>query len=347
MYNDSITSAGEAGVAVSSFSLSRWLADELLAFCRREWAQMGVLAAGSGISGWAQDPEALIVLTLELARRDPRLFDELLDWMLRNESLISVRRLRALCVEDADRALAQGAINWLAHQRGRSVSARVPEDSELVPLFYDSSEPIDRSRIDQGFAAAGLICSPRIPTGNSGAPDLSAPINLAFRLREILGLGARAETMRVLLSAEAPWMSAQALARSTAYAKRNVHEALTKLAAAGVIDSRGIGGARSYRADRDAWTALLGIGAEDLPQPRDWPQLLCILRRTLRWLESADLAGATPPMRASRARELLQIISADLDFAGVGDPRAHANPDGLRELAPAIDAVLGRLKPLS
>jgi hypothetical protein len=341
--------SGKPGSTVASFSISRWLADELLAFCWGEWAQMGIFAAVSGLSGWAQDPEALIVFTLELARRDPRLFDELLDWLLHNESLTSVRRLHALCIDDADRALVQGTINWLAHQhrRGRSISSRVPRDSALVPLFYDRSELIDHSQIDEGFAAAGLICSPRIPSGKSGPPDLSAPINLAYRLREILGLGARAETMRVLLTTEAPWMNAQALACSTAYAKRNVHEALTKLAAAGVIDSRGIANARGYRADHGVWAGLLGISPDDLPAQRDWPQLLSVLRRTLLWLESADLASATPNIRASRAGDLLEIIGPDLDFAGVGELRTRANVDGLQELAPAIDAVLDRLKQTS
>jgi hypothetical protein len=54
---------------------------------------MGISAVPHRHSPWAQDPEALIVFTLEIARADPRLFDELMDWMLCNESLLSVRRL--------------------------------------------------------------------------------------------------------------------------------------------------------------------------------------------------------------------------------------------------------------
>ncbi len=70
---------------------------------------MGVLASAPHRSPWAEDPEALIVFTLEIARDDPRLFDELLDWLLCNERLVSVRRLRSFAVDPEDRRLVDGA----------------------------------------------------------------------------------------------------------------------------------------------------------------------------------------------------------------------------------------------
>lgn len=78
----------------------------LLEFAWDEWAQMGVLTTRE--HRWAQDPEALLLLTLEVARDDPRLFDEVLDWLVRNEPLISLRRIRR-------------AVRWT---RGRAVSRR-------------------------------------------------------------------------------------------------------------------------------------------------------------------------------------------------------------------------------
>jgi hypothetical protein len=41
-------------------------------------------------------PEALVVLAAEVARRDPRLFDEMFDWLSRKGRLLSVQRLRNL-----------------------------------------------------------------------------------------------------------------------------------------------------------------------------------------------------------------------------------------------------------
>lgn len=74
----------------------------LLSFVWDEWSQMGLLSEARRLSPWAQDPEALLLLTLEVARADPRLFDEVLDWLVRNEHLVSVRRLRTLTRRGAE-----------------------------------------------------------------------------------------------------------------------------------------------------------------------------------------------------------------------------------------------------
>src|SRR5687768_15671308 len=51
----------------------------LVDFAWSQWAQMGVFASTDRRDTWAQDPEALLVFTLHIARREPRLFDEVLD----------------------------------------------------------------------------------------------------------------------------------------------------------------------------------------------------------------------------------------------------------------------------
>src|ERR1700744_3341131 len=68
----------------------------LLDFAWRQWAQVGVSATVEGADRWAVDPEALIVFTIGIGRRDPRLFDEMLDWMAVNHELRSTQRLRNL-----------------------------------------------------------------------------------------------------------------------------------------------------------------------------------------------------------------------------------------------------------
>src|SRR5215469_7067662 len=68
----------------------------LLDFAWRQWAQIGVSATAGGADQWAIDPEALILFTIGIARRDPRLFDEMLDWMAFNHQLLSTQRLRNL-----------------------------------------------------------------------------------------------------------------------------------------------------------------------------------------------------------------------------------------------------------
>jgi hypothetical protein len=45
----------------------------LLDFAWRQWAQVGVSATVEGADRWAVDPEALILFTIGIGRRDPRL----------------------------------------------------------------------------------------------------------------------------------------------------------------------------------------------------------------------------------------------------------------------------------
>ena len=241
------------------------LDSQLVAFAWDEWAQMGLLATPQRRSPWAQDPEALIVFTLEVARAEPRLFDELLDWILTNEPLLSVRRLRAMCIDETDRALTTATLTWLAHQRPRArLGGRAPTAATamLKPLFRTD---VQVGKTDENFAAAGWSRPPLSPSHKSRPPDPTAPINLAFRLRQILGVGIRAEVVRVLLTTDAPQVNAQTLARSTGYAKRNVHEALAGLSAAGVVAAFTVSGEQRYTANRSAWSALLGCAADDLP----------------------------------------------------------------------------------
>lgn len=65
-----------------------------LDFAWRQWAQAGVAGNIAFFDRWSTDPEALILFTIAVARRDPRLFDEVLDWMAANRHLLSLQRLR-------------------------------------------------------------------------------------------------------------------------------------------------------------------------------------------------------------------------------------------------------------
>jgi hypothetical protein len=317
----------------------------LVEFAWEEWAQMGVLATPRHRSPWAQDPEALIVFTLEIARGEPRLFDELLDWMLTNEALLSIRRLRAMCIDETDRALVAAAIAWIARRRPRARLRAAPPDSHpqpLRPLFHDGGLVPET---DPDFAAAGLLRPPLAPSGKSLAPNLATPINLDFRLRAILGVSIRAEIVRIMLTAQAPWMTAQALARASVYAKRNVHEALTNLTAARVVSASSVDGEQRYTIDKTAWASLLQSVPAELPSHRDWPQLLGTLRTILRWTQQEELQGASEYLRASSARQLLDRIRPELAFTGIAidpHPTAESAP---RQLQIAVEQALAALDP--
>lgn len=320
---------------------------ELLQFTWDQWAQMGVSAHPRREDRWAADPEALLLFTFEIGRTDARLFDEVLDWLVVNERLVSVQRLRNLCRDDADRALVEAALAWMARWRHRS-RLTTETGMPLKPAAVD--EPIFRgsrlrvSRPDQAFRAHGWLKPQMEPSGKSQPPNLLAPINFAFRMRQILGLGARAEAVRVLLTIDAPRVNAQAIAQSAGYAKRNVQEALTALRSADVLESLTVGNEQQFTISRQLWAGLLQLSIDDLPEHRDWPQLFHALRVLVRWLEDEGHDELSEYMLSSEARVLVDSIAPELRYAGVRvSETEHPGTEYWSDFLELVDAAVDAL----
>jgi hypothetical protein len=291
--------------------------ERLTDFAWDQWAQMGVAANSDRRDTWATDPEALLLLTFEVSREEPRLFEEVLDWAVANERLVSVQRLRNLATDDADRALVEAVLGWLGQSRRRprleARSGSAGDDAEPQPFYRGSRLKV--ARPDPAFLAQGFLKPQSKPSGKSQSPNLDLPINLAFRLRLLLGIGVRAELARALLTTDAPWMNAQALAASTAYTKRNVQEAVASLTSAGFVNSWVVGNENRFEAPRDRWTEFLQV--DRLPESLDWPQLFQTCRVVLRWLTDPANQDLSEYMLLSRARTLIEEVESDLLFAGV------------------------------
>ena len=293
------------------------LRDRLASFLWRQWAQMGVLATAEHNDRWAADPEALLLLSFEVGREDPRLFEEVLDWLVVNERLFSIQRLRNLARDEDDRALVEAVVGWLGRQRRRSRLEARPAptkgSSKAQPFFRNSTLPVGDP--DPSFLAQGFLKPMSEPSAKSQVPNVLLPINFAFRLRLLLGISARAEATRILLTIGAPRVNVQALAASTAYTKRNVQEAVTSLTAAGVLSSFEVGNEQRFAIPLDRWAEFLEL--DDLPLHQDWPQLFAAYRKILRWLADPTHAGLTDYMLSSEARTLAEEVRPNLQFAGI------------------------------
>lgn len=126
------------------------VSQELLGFAWRQWAQVGVSATIEGADQWAVDPEALILFTIGIARRDPRLFDEMLDWMAFNHELLSTQRLRNLTGKFP---LPPGLVAAVTAWTRQTAPVNLPLSDQTVPpgTASQSSAPMSwhssRSRI--------------------------------------------------------------------------------------------------------------------------------------------------------------------------------------------------------
>ena len=264
------------------------LVGELAGFVADQWAQLGVsFARPDRAEERAADPEALLLFTLHLGRHEPRLFDEVLDWLALNEPLVSVHRLRSLSLPPTDRSLVDASLDWAAVQRRRA-RHRPPDvvDGEtLEPLFAWLDTPTRKP--DPHFARHGWERPCLSRSGKSQRVPLYTPIAFAFRLRRLLGIGIRAEIVRVLLTIRAPRVSSKVIADSAGFAQRNVRDGLTQLHDAGVLTVVEVADDRQYGIDPDHWAALLGLDhPRDLPLHYDWIRAFRALTEILRWLDS-------------------------------------------------------------
>jgi hypothetical protein len=310
----------------------------LTEFVWDQWSQMGISAAPSRQAPWAADPEALLLLTLEVGRGEPRLFDEVFDWVVVNERLLSVQRLRNLCVDEADKALVGATLTAAGRLRKRSRlrGGQLPMEEAPPESFYRHlSSPVKEP--DPAFLEFGFLKAPMAFQGRSSSPDMLAPINFAFRLRSLLGVSVRAEVVRVLLGAQAPHYSVAAISTSTGYAKRNVQEALGGLRAAGVVSTSAIGNEQRISIPVERWIALLEL--ETLPLHRDWPQIFVAMRLLLRWLQDPANEEHSEYMLASEARLLLERIARELAFAGI--PVEVGGPPGAAYWQHFVEVVEG------
>lgn len=153
--------------------------------------------------------------------------------------------------------------------------------------------------------------------------------------------------MRFLLTVDAPRASVAAVAASAGYAKRNVQEALSSLHAAGAVLLVTVGPDQRYGINRMRWAHLLDVDADDLPVHREWPALLSVLRRVLRWLDRPDLEGLSDYLRASQARDLLEEVRLRLDQAGIIHPAWRGGEAAWDDLVETVEYALLALGPPS
>lgn len=303
---------------MSTSALRDSVSQALREFAWDEWAQMGVFSTPHRAADtWAQDPEALLVFTFDVARDEPRLFDEVLDWLRVNGSLVSGRRLARLAATDPEvDGLVRAAVAWAAEHGSTLRMGGAGEPGAVDPVTVSRSGEAP-PRTDETFRLRGFLKPPTEPSGKSATPALEAPVNFAFRLRLLLGVGSRAEILRFLLTSGVPQATTLSVAEAAVSTKRNVNDALNELASAGVIARVVVGNEARYSIDRHRWASFLDLDETAIPTYRDWPALLQALAEINRWLATPRVGAYGDYLRASEARRLVERVKPELTRARV------------------------------
>ena len=320
-----------------------------LEFAWRQWAQLGVFANIVGLDGWAIDPEALILFTIAIARSDPRLFDEVLDWIAENRRLLTMQRLRNLSRRFPVDVRLVGAViawagepvssGWLKDQRAIRLSEDAPVFSSDVVSFVGEPDPT--------FAEYGYIRPRAVRSGKSREPDITIPANFAFRLRHLFGPGGRSEVMRVLLTfADGP-LNAARISDESGFAKRNVSDTLAGLVASETIKARWSGNERHFIAYRNKWATLLEIdaSAKRIPSFVSWVHLFPASLEIIAWLDNEAETNDSEYLVSSRARRLIEHVTDDLEMAGIDFPpkRPVLGAEYLSVFEEAVESLLAMM----
>jgi len=314
----------------------------LLDFAWSQWSQMGVQAATGRRDDWAQDPEALIVFSLEVGRDDPRLFDELLGWLIVNGDLVSRQRLANLCpATDRTRRVVDAALAWAGEHGARLRPLSPPGEARTEPLFPSITRVTDP---DDPFLSYGFEKPRADGRLRSSPPDRFLPVNLAFRLRDLLGMSARAEIVRFLLTSRARDVTVLSVAEAASYAKRNVAEALGQLSRADFVTAFWIGNEGRYGIELDRWAPLLELEPAEVPVYRPWPTLLWALRDVLAWVTDPDLDTMSDYLLASRARELVDSVGPRLSASGLRLAETGVGADYWASFVETVESTLRELE---
>lgn len=294
--------------------------NHLLNFLWRQWSALGVAGQSSGEDEWIIDPEALLLFTCTVGRRDPRLFDEMLDWLQENGRFINIMRLkrmmkierfaggRAVAAVAACMMRGREAAKWkrLAESEGRSGAIedffQMP-DGKPVPVVGDP---------EANFAKYGFRRGPLRLRGHSQKFRAAQTGNLMLQLRALFGINVRCEIVLYLLTHESAHPSA--IARDAYYAERAVQGTLVDMLQSGVVQLRTSGREKHYWLQAEPWATLLKR-PDQFPRWVTWAPLFRALEQIWLKLDDPQLATLDPLLQSSELRRLMLEIRPALERA--------------------------------
>lgn len=308
--------------------------NNILGFLWRQWSAIGVLGEARARELWAVDPEALLVFTLEIGRYDPRLFDEVTDWLVTSGHWIDIQRLRGILRKSSEESCRlMGAVSEFLASQGEE-----RKWSNLAKLYFrdisEEREPLFKLKyakkhgagilgvpVDETFSKYGFFRALLKPSGKSRQVIPTAESNIRFMLRGLFGVGSRAECILYLLTHEAghPSEIAQAIGLSV----RGAQDALIELSKSGLVMTR-IKGKRKieYWLSQRQWWEFLSKGSiEEIKRPVwiDWISLFnALLKVWTTLLEIGDTKSEY--VKSSKLRDAMEIVGNEFAQSGIDIP---------------------------
>jgi hypothetical protein len=326
----------------------------LLRFLWRQWSQLGIAGEIAFPDRWIIDPEALLLMTLRLGRFDPRLFDEVMAWCVRNGRWLSLQRLKNLThapitdvlsatwPSDTDRralaafAAVMDARGTRARWRPFITKHEAPASAGEPYFLEQDGSPVPLwGTLDPHFIAQGFQ-RPQVSLRSLTLPvPMDSPCCLIFKLRALFGLSPRAEVSAYLLARGASKTSD--IAHTCFYSLPAIRDALGELALAGFAYGPNRG---AYRIDDERWLSFLGL-ARPMPDWIDWPRVFSAILLAINALTAIDRDASSDYLRASRMLSLTEVLQRTLFQSGLPNP--FLTPASLDDIARTFPDRLAQL----
>lgn len=280
-----------------------------------QWRSIGTLIESERVSRSLVDPEALLLMSLNLGHHEKRLWDIMDSWARNGSQLFSIQRLKNLQKTFPNKTqdrLAEFA--WKAKVKGK--------DQRWRSLMGESSTIQTRSQeLWKAYPASWRSSA------------------IMLRLRLGFGIGAVSDLLTILISHRGDWVSPRSIAKAINYSVYSIRRSADNLADARLIESTRKKPVQ-YRIEPKAWSNLLGID-EPIPDWRFWYQIYSFVSSLIVSTENGDWDELSSYLLSSKLRDSIELHedAFSLNHIEYPLPRDFAGD----EFLPAFKNFIGNL----
>ncbi len=330
--------------------------EHIFDFLWQQWSTLGVAGVVQSTDDRIIDPEALLLFSLSICRYEPRLFDEIIDWLFQNGQFINVQRLSQLQMKHQFHcggqlsAIAEMLCKNSTYKQKWSKLANTYCQDPVEPLFSDKDGNVlpcpKDNEAQREFLRHGIRRGKINLRGYSQSFDTQSPSCLLLQLRALIGINARAEIFCLLASTKE--IHPSEAARKTGYNQKTIQTSLIEMARSGVILIKQTNKEKFYRLKPGVLDTLLRPNNE-LARWTNWPELLKVIETI--WLKISDpsLTSLEPLLLTTELKKLLRSIYEDCITTEIDeiviDSHIHieAFPEAFREKLQTISDYLAQI----
>lgn len=315
------------------------LRERVLDLLWRQWCAIGVFGHAKAPGRQIIDPEALIAATCWFGRHEPRMFDEMLDWLKTNGDLINTQRLRHLSKKwNFKGQVVFPAVAGFLRQFDKSARwktlSKTDSNPDIQQLFpsQKANPNAEFSRVDRVFEEYGFYRGPVDLREHSGNFDPLLPACLRMKLRAFIGVNIRAEVL-AYLSTHLEGDNPSSMSRKIDCAQRGVQEALTMMVRSGLVHVHNSGRSKTYTISDSLRKTFTKTGSQQVLWA-SWPVVFRYLEIISSTLDDREFIELSPELRAIELRgEIGQLIDHlrnsefSVAFSKTVDPRGKEYVD--------------------